>query len=133
MNGLTQVNSVALPLTVGSGWELAGAGDLNTDGHADLVWRNGTTGGNAVWLMNDTTVLQTLNIFPSPTTPADWRIVAVADMDRNGTTDLVWQHTTDGRLAIWYMSGLTMVASDYLVNSPLPVADRPYWRIVGGK
>ena len=108
---------------------------MNADGHPDLIFRSysGTdASGLAVWLMSDTTILQTLWMSP-PSVAVEWRLVLVADMDRNGTTDLVWQHATDGRVVVWYMSGTTVTLSLYLDNSPLSAVDAPYWRIVGGK
>ena len=36
----------------GLDWTIKGVGDVNDDGFADLVWRNGDTGATALWLMN---------------------------------------------------------------------------------
>ena len=30
-------------------WQVAGTGDFDGDGHADILWRNAGTGANAVW------------------------------------------------------------------------------------
>jgi hypothetical protein len=37
-------------------WQVAGFGDLNGDGRADLFWRNGSTGENYIYLMDGTTI-----------------------------------------------------------------------------
>jgi len=37
-------------------WQVAGFGDFNGDGRADLFWRNGSTGENYIYLMDGTTI-----------------------------------------------------------------------------
>nr|MBW4504464.1 FG-GAP repeat protein [Scytonema hyalinum WJT4-NPBG1] len=32
--------------------------DFNNDGNADILWRNETTGQNAIWLMDGTNISQ---------------------------------------------------------------------------
>ena len=38
-------------------WRVAGVGDYNGDGRADIVWRNIATGLNAIWMMNGVSIL----------------------------------------------------------------------------
>jgi hypothetical protein len=33
-------------------WVMAGTGDFNSDGQADVLWQNTTTGQRALWLIN---------------------------------------------------------------------------------
>jgi len=33
---------------------MGGTGDYNADNQTDILWRNGASGENAVWLMNGT-------------------------------------------------------------------------------
>jgi hypothetical protein len=42
MNGATVASTQPAPVTA-AGWVLAGVGDFNGDGHADLLWRSGET------------------------------------------------------------------------------------------
>jgi hypothetical protein len=46
--------------------------DLNNDNRPDVVWRNTVTGQNSVWLMNGTSVMQTIEL--EPRTDLDWQI-----------------------------------------------------------
>lgn len=40
MNGLTPVSTVNFPVSPSPDWQIAGIGDFNQDGQADIVWRN---------------------------------------------------------------------------------------------
>jgi hypothetical protein len=42
--------------------------------------------------------------------------------------DLIWQHTTDGRVAVWFMDGLTLVDGRLLTPPQVPDTN---WHIVG--
>jgi hypothetical protein len=54
MNGTGLVGS-GLISTVAGDWHIAGVGDLDGDGRADLLWRS-ITGQVSGWLMNGTGV-----------------------------------------------------------------------------
>jgi FG-GAP repeat len=45
---------------------IAGTGDFNGDGKADIVWQNTSTGERAIWIMNGTTLQYSVNL---PTVP----------------------------------------------------------------
>jgi hypothetical protein len=55
MNGVTATNVPMLSMT--SAWSPRVVGDFNGDGRSDVAWRNGTTGENAVWLLNGGTIV----------------------------------------------------------------------------
>ena len=42
----------------GTAWKVAATGDYNGDGRADVLWRNESTGANALWLSASSTNLQ---------------------------------------------------------------------------
>jgi hypothetical protein len=58
-NGVFQY-SISL-LTVAAPWHLAGVGDFNGDGFADLVWENSVTGARVSWLLIDGVRSSTIN------------------------------------------------------------------------
>ena len=51
-------------------WTIAGVGDFDGNGKADILWRNTTSGAVAIWLMNGT---------------------AISSQGVPGTAPLVWQ------------------------------------------
>jgi len=108
--------------------------DFDGDGLADLAWRHTPSGRNAVWLMDGVNARVTAVLSPAgagAVADLDWEIRGVADMNRDGRPDLIWQHRTSGRLAVWFMSGTTRTGTNYLydtaMNSTEPDLD---WKIV---
>ena len=74
---------------------------VNGDGYADLVWRNTDTGATAVWLMNESGLLDSAT-FPGGAGP-NWIIQGVKDVNGDGYADLVWRNTETGATATWLM------------------------------
>jgi Fibronectin type III domain/FG-GAP-like repeat len=98
-------------------WKIVGTGDLNGDGHTDLVWRNEADGAVAGWLLTNNVVIQTgLLSIPGVTDPA-WRVVGVGDTDGDRRADLVWRHSS-GLLGTWFMRGLQVVRTS-LMNASI--------------
>lgn len=61
MNGSSVLAKPALlPVPLGSGWKMLGTRDFNSDGQGDVVWHNEVTGANTLWLMNGSTIANTL-------------------------------------------------------------------------
>jgi hypothetical protein len=54
-------------------WTIRGTGDFNSDGNADLIWRNNANGNNGVWLYNGEDRLATVAFAAEENT--DWQIV----------------------------------------------------------
>src|SRR5260370_42628332 len=52
MNGLTVISQGNISVPVTLDWQIAGVGDINGDGTADIIWRNFTSGDVYGWLMN---------------------------------------------------------------------------------
>jgi hypothetical protein len=129
MDGLRLIES--RPLTpsrvTDRSWRIAGSADFNADGHADLVWRNHTNGQMVVWYMNGTSYTGGALMSPVVEDP-DWQIQAIADINDDGSPDLIWQHCRDGRLSAWLMNGVTIAKSAAFEPGRL---DDSAWRIVG--
>ena len=86
-------------------WTIAGLGDFDGDGKADLVWRHTASGVVAVWLMNGGAVTSTLGL---GTVPVAWTIAKIGDFDGDGKADLLWRQTTSGAVALWLLNAATI-------------------------
>jgi sugar lactone lactonase YvrE len=107
-------------------WQVAGIGDFDGDGKADIFWRNSTTGENYIYSMDG------LSIKPSEgylRTVADtnWQIVGVADFDGGGKASILWRNSTSGENYLYPMDGLTIRPTEGYVRT---VADTN-WELKG--
>jgi len=130
-NALWYLNGTALgagsalfsPVADGN-WKIAGVGDFDQDGKSDILWRHATTGQNAIWLMNGTTV--TAGTAMIATVPdLNWKVAAVSDYNKDGKCDILWRHATTGQNAIWFMNGATVLPG----SAYIPSATDLNWQI----
>jgi len=75
MNGAT-MNGGGSVTYISSDWNIAGIGDFNGDGDADILWRNSTTGEVYIWLMNGTTLTSSGSL---GYVSSDWSVQGVGD------------------------------------------------------
>jgi glucose/arabinose dehydrogenase len=98
-------------------------------GTTPLVWQNDDTRQVAAWYLSGPghTALQTWNWLDVQGQPG-WRVAAVADFDRDGVPDLVWQHDSTRQVAIWYMTG----PGGALLRrwAWIDVKGQPGWRVI---
>jgi hypothetical protein len=109
-------------------WHIVGGGDANGDGRMDLYWQHESTRALAVWYMYETSRVGGEMLSPQGSSDPLWRVRTVADLDRDGSPDLIWRHDGTGDVAAWFMSGSRLRSSEML--SPSRVSDLD-WDIVG--
>lgn len=83
-----------------------GGSDVDGDGKGDLFWRNGSSGDNALWLMNGLSIGSTATL--PAVTDTNWKIAGSGDFDGNGKADLIWLHDVSGQVVIWTMNGTSI-------------------------
>jgi hypothetical protein len=109
---------------VATNWHAVAVKDLNGDGHSDLIWHD-DIGRSQVWLMNGTAFQSASLLRSGQSAGAGWKMVGAGRFNADTKTDLVWQHS-DGRVAIWFMNGLTYTSTTVMSRS-----QGPGWKVVG--
>ncbi|MEO6742376.1 MAG: FG-GAP-like repeat-containing protein [Chthoniobacteraceae bacterium] len=93
-------------------WRIVGIADMNSDGNADLVFQN-AAGQIYVWFLDGSgngvdfstgSGLKPGSRFLYGGGMGDWRVVACADVNGDGCTDLVFQNNA-GQIYVWFLDG----------------------------
>jgi hypothetical protein len=101
----------------GPSWHVAGAGDFDGDGKADILWQN-DDGTPAIWLMNGTSFIGGGGLAnPGPS----WQVAGADDFNGDGNGDILWQNS-DGTPAIWLMNGTSFIGGGIAGGSPSVVS-----------
>ena len=115
----------------GASWSVAGIGDFNGDGDADILSRN-SNGSLAEWLMNGSTIMSsaTPTYQGSAVSPdSSWNIVEICDFNASGDSDILWQQSTTGALVEWVMNGSTIASSQTITSQGSAVAPGSTWQV----
>jgi hypothetical protein len=103
---------------------IAGNGDYDGDGHADLLSRDDKTHAVDMRLMVDGAVVGGGQVVPS-LDPA-WELAGSGDFDGNGRDDILLRNLGARRLEIWFMNGPEIQSRTQLNNSY-----NEKWQVVG--
>jgi hypothetical protein len=107
-------------------WTIVATGYFGgvTDQNIDILWRNYSTGDNAIWHLNGTTIVSTELI--QEVVDLNWKIVGAGDFNNDTHYDIVWRHATNGLNQVWYMQGGT-----FLTAASLQTEADLNWEIAG--
>src|SRR5437879_833795 len=126
MNGLSIKPTEGYLRTVADqSWQVAGIGDFDGDGKADILWRNSASGQNYLYPMNGTTIKPSEGFIRSVADPA-WQVKGVGDFDGDGKADIVWRNNSSGQNYLYPMDGTTIKPTEAYLRT---VADTN-WQIV---
>jgi len=112
-------------------WSVAGVGDFDGDTGDDIVWRS-TSGGVAMWEMQDTEIKASQNVTSGGTpvnVDASWSMAGVGDFNDDGKADMLWR-SSSGQVVEWQMNGSAVAASNFVTSQGAVVAPDASWHIV---
>jgi hypothetical protein len=66
---------ISPPQVSDTSWRIRGAGDINGDGHCDLIWQNEADGRVAAWLMHGLSLVDGTLLTPNHVSDLNWKIV----------------------------------------------------------
>jgi hypothetical protein len=127
-NGLQSLGAAAFSGLDPDPWRLAGAGDFNGDGIRDLVWQNADGRVKVSYLTGAMGTAVSSWGWLSPEASADWRLAAVADVNRDGKPDLVFQHS-QGQIEARLFGGTS--GTTLLGTAALGTAPSASWNVAG--
>jgi hypothetical protein len=128
LNGTSLIDAqLFTPNNPGTGWRVVGSGDFTQVGNTDLVLQN-TDGTLGIWYMNGLNLVLGALFNPDNSGDSDWQVAGTVDLNKDGKTDLLFQHA-DGSVATWLMDGINLSVAE-LLNPSNPGAG---WKLVGPK
>jgi hypothetical protein len=96
----TEISAVIALPTVDPDWEIAGTGDFDSNGTADLLWSDANTGSVYIWFMGESATDGELIFELEP----GWVIKGVGDFDGDDRSEIAIGNESS-RLEIWGMMG----------------------------
>jgi hypothetical protein len=119
----------AATLTKSNSWHIVGSADFNGDGVPDVLWQDPASGTVQVWYMGgDTPGEQGSRVMSAADlTASSWHVVAIADFNRDGHPDVVFQSPASGAAQIFFYTG----AQGTTFLSAAVLSDGNPWFIAG--
>src|SRR5437879_9549929 len=125
MNGLSIKPTEGYLRTVADqSWQVAGIGDFDGDGKADILWRNSASGQNYLYPMNGTAIKASEGFIRTVADPA-WQVKGVGDFDGDGKADIVWRNSSSGQNYLYPMDGMTIKPTEGYLRTVADLA----WQI----
>jgi hypothetical protein len=120
MNGSTVVAQGMVYTEPNTAWKVVAVGDFAGSGKKNqLVYRNSTTGQVYLMTVNFSAGVFSQSgvvIYTEPNTA--WKILAAADYNGDGKSDLLWRNDSTGQLYIMLMNGGAIASSNVVYTEP---------------
>jgi glucose/arabinose dehydrogenase len=105
------INELAGVVGVPLDWQIAGSGDFNGDGRADILWRN-VDGRVGNWLARADGGF-TVNEGSIIAVPTDWSVAGIGDFNGDDRDDILWRNES-GVVGNWLATATGAFASNDL-------------------
>ncbi|MEA2833981.1 MAG: serralysin [Methylobacteriaceae bacterium] len=136
MNGSTITSGQVLTsngqaVSVESSWQVAGIGDFNGDGMADVFWRN-ADGSLVNWTMNGSTITSGQALTSDGQAlvlDSSWHVLSTDDFNDDGDADIIWQ-SSSGALYEWTMNGSTVTSGPAVTSNGQALTLDTSWHVV---
>ncbi|NCD33798.1 MAG: hypothetical protein EOL87_10345 [Spartobacteria bacterium] len=89
-------------------------------GHAKFFWVDGSTDRVATWIMSNSGQRKSYAVL-SNGAPSGWDIIGIGDVNGDNIDDLLWRNTTDGRMAVWFMTEDGQQDSALVMDNTAPI------------
>ena len=93
---------------VGLQWHVQAAADFNSDGEADILWRNMNNGDVYLWTSGVNTIAapgQDLGVVG-----LQWHVQQAADFNGDGNADILWRNAANNDVYLWTSSANAIAA-----------------------
>ncbi|MGA9266828.1 MAG: FG-GAP-like repeat-containing protein [Rhodomicrobium sp.] len=128
----SSVTQNGVTVSPGSYWTVAGTGDFNNDGCADILLR-GTGGEITIWDMNNNRIVDGGSTTQNGTAvnPGHyWAVAGTGDFDHDGYADILLRGT-GGEVTIWDMNSNRIVGGGSATQNGTKANLGSYWTIAG--
>ena len=101
---------------LGTAWQAVAMGDFNRDLQSDILLRH-RDGYLLVWYMRGKQYVRQGLVYNGQAVPNLWRVVGVADLNKDGYPDILWQKPSSA-MVVWFMRADTPLQGPLLSNLP---------------
>lgn len=127
MDGAQIRSQVQIPdLTNDPDWEMAGSGDFNGDGRADVLLRSASSHRWYLYPLNGAQLVAGAGM-PEITNNPVWKMAGVGDFNGDGADDVLLFNSKNGRWYYYALQGIRVLAD----SAYLPLQNEGRWQLAG--
>jgi hypothetical protein len=110
-----------------SAWRMLATSDMNRDRFSDLIWNDETTRNIAIWYTGGAAGGVVAGTRIVGLGAEGWQLTLAADMNGDGTPDLIFRKRDSVELAYWYMGGADGLGASVINTASGPLGANRDW------